>query len=186
MTTTTTLCKRRPRGFTLVEVVIGATVGTLVLVGVLSAYLMLGRSGANIGNYCTMETESRRALEELSQDLRMTKDVTWNSDQSVTLEVPDNYTATGNKVTYAWDSATSTFYRMPGVASDTNPRQTLVRSVASCTFARFDRANEATSSPGATKRVHLTLVVRKKTQTVAAASNTILSASYVLRNKLVN
>ena len=186
MTTTTTLSKRQPGGFTLVEVVIGATVGTLVLVGVLSAFLMLGRSGANIGNYCTMETESRRALEELSQDLRMAKNVIWNSEQSVSLEVPDNYTATGNKVTYALDSDTSTFYRMPGIATDTNSRRALVRSVASCTFARFDRANLATDSPNATKRVHLTLVVRRKNQTVAAASNTILSASYILRNKPVN
>jgi Tfp pilus assembly protein PilW len=186
MTTTTTHCKRQSGGFTLVEVMIGATLGTMVLAGVLTTFLMLGRSGANIGNYCTMETESRRALEELSQDLRMAKNVTWNSGQSVTLEVPDNYTATGNRVTYALDSTTNDFYRMPGTASDTNPKQTLVRSVASCTFARFDRLNVATTSPASTKRVHLTLVVRRKSQTVAAASNTILSASYILRNKPVN
>jgi Tfp pilus assembly protein PilW len=186
MTITTIHCKQRSKAFTLVEVIIGATLGTMILVGVLSAFLMLGRSGANIGNYCTMETESRRALEELSQDLRMAKNVTWNSDQSVTLEVPDNYTATGNRVTYALDSTTHDFYRMPGVATETNPKQTLVRSVSSCTFARFDRVNAATTSPASTKRIHFTLVVRKKSQTVAAASNTILSASYILRNKPVN
>jgi hypothetical protein len=75
---------------------------------------------------------------------------------------------------------------MPGVAAATNPRTILVPSVASCTFARFDRLNVATTSPASTKRIQLTLVVRRKSQTVAAASNTILSASYILRNKLVN
>ena len=150
MTTTTTPCKSRAGGFTLVEVMIGATLGTMVLAGVVTTFLMLGRSGANIANYCTMEAESRRALEELSQDLRMAKNVTWNSAQSVTLQVPENYTATGNQVTYALDSTTGSFYRMPGVASDSNARLTLIRSVASCTFARFDRVNIATTSPAST------------------------------------
>src|SRR5688572_23520838 len=101
MTTTTISFKRRCRAFTLVEVMVASTLGTIVLAGVLSTFLMLGRSGANVANYSMMEAESRRALEELSQDLRMAKDITWNSAESVTLTVPDNYTTTGNQVTYA-------------------------------------------------------------------------------------
>jgi prepilin-type N-terminal cleavage/methylation domain-containing protein len=186
MITTTTHSKARRRAFTLVEVMIGSTLGTIVLAGVLSTFLMLGRSGANIANYSMMETESRRGLEELSQDLRMSKSVTWNSAQSITLLVPDNYTSTANLVTYAYDSTTKDFYRMPGIASATNPRTTLVKSVAACTFARFNRLNIATTSPASTKRIQLTLEVRRKSQTVASASNTILSASYILRNKPAN
>jgi hypothetical protein len=58
--------------------------------------------------------------------------------------------------------------------------------VAACTFARFNRLNIATTSPASTKRIQLTLEVRRKSQTVASASNTILSASYILRNKPAN
>jgi prepilin-type N-terminal cleavage/methylation domain-containing protein len=186
MTTTTTNFKRRCRAFTLVEVMVASTLGTIVLAGVVSTFLMLGRSGANVANYSMMETQSRRALEELSQDLRMAKQIVWNSAESVTLTVPDNYTATGNQVTYAFDNTSGDFYRMPGTTSATNPKTTLVRSATSCTFARFDRKNNATENPLAIKRLQLTLVVRRKSQTVAAASNTIFSASYILRNRLAN
>ena len=186
MTTISINFKRRCRAFTLVEVMIASTLGTIVLAGVLSTFLMLGRSGANVANYSMMEAESRRALEELSQDLRMAKEIEWNSAESVTLTVPDNYPSTANQVTYAFDSATKDFYRMPGTASATNPRTVLVRSAASCSFARFDRQNNATTNPRAIKRLQLTLVIRRKGQTVAAASNTIFSASYILRNRLVN
>ena len=186
MTTTTINSKRQCRAFTLVEVMVASTLATIVLAGVVSTFLMLGRSGANVANYSMMEAESRRALEELSQDLRMANGITWNSAESVTLTVPDNYTTTGNQVTYAFDSSSKEFYRMPGTASATNPRTVLVRSAASCTFGRFDRQNNATTNPLAIKRIQLTLVVRRKDQTVASASNTIFSASYILRNRLVN
>lgn len=191
MTITTTPSKPSSRAFTLVEVMIGATLGTIVIAGVASTFLMLGRSGANVANYSVMESQSRRALEELSQDVRMASNVTWNTDQSVTLVVPDNYTATSNQVTYAFDSSTAEFYRVPGDVSATATaaaasRTILVRSVASCTFARYNRLNAAATTNTATKRIQLTLVVRRTTRTVASASNTILSASYILRNKLVN
>jgi Tfp pilus assembly protein PilW len=179
MTTTSTQFKLGSRAFTLVEVMIGATLGAMVLAGVLSTFLMLGRSGANVANYSTMEMESRRALEELSQDLRMASTITW-SPQSITLVVPDNYT-----VTYAYNSGQQEFQRTIG----TNTRA-LVKNVGSCTFARFNRLNVAidptVTSDATTKRIQLTLGIKKQSQTVAAASNTILSASYILRNKLVN
>lgn len=186
MTTTSTQFKKRCSGFTLVEVIIGSLVSTMILAGVLTTFLMLGRSGANVANYSTMEMESRRALEELSQDLRMASNITWNTPQSITLTVPENYTSTGNQVTYAFDSSTKEFYVMAGTAAATNPKRALVRSVESCTFARFNRLNIATAANPTTKRIQITLVVRRKSQTVASASNTILSASYILRNKPVN
>jgi Tfp pilus assembly protein PilW len=183
MITTTTHIKPRCQAFTLVEVLIGATLGTMVLAGVLSTFLMLGRSGANIANYSMMETQSRRTLEELSQDIRMGESVTWTSAQSITIKVPQEYSSltapiTYDNVTYSYNSTTKTFNRVVGANT-----MILVRNVSSCTFERFDRVNIATTSPTATKRIKLTLVARSKNQTVAAATNTILSASYILRNK---
>jgi hypothetical protein len=148
-----------------------------------------------------METQSRRALEEFGQDVRMASDATWNSSTSVTLEVPDNYTSTSNLVTYAYQvvGGVGQFYRMPGAASATNAKTVLIRNVANdLAFSRFDRVgNSITSSvPGnasvalqyniQTKRIQLYMTVRSTSRTVVAATNTILSASFILRNKLTS
>lgn len=183
MTTTITRTKPGDRGFTLVEVLIGSTIGTMVLAGVLATFLMMGRSGANIANYSVMEAQARRALEELSQDIRMGEWVTWTSSQSITVKVPHEYsslTATiiYDNVTYSYNSTTKTFNRTVGTNTTI-----LARNVASCAFERFDRLNNATASANSTKRIKLTLVCRTQSQTAAAATNTILSAAYILRNK---
>jgi len=174
--------------FTLVEVIIGATLGTLVLAGVLSAFLMLGRSGTSIVGYMTTDTQTRRGIEELSQDLRMARNFTWNSSTSITLTVPDNYLSTSNRVTYAWDNATGSptlrcFYRMPGDAGATNTRTVLIRNITSFSYSRYDRLNAAATTNVATKRVQMSITMTTSAQTAAARSDTVVTASFVLRNK---
>lgn len=196
MISSTTRSKRSTGGFTLVEIMIGSTLGTMILAAVLSTFLMLGRSGANVVAYSTMEAQSRRALEEFSQDLRMASDITWNGTTSVTLLVPDNYPAATpthvdhNRVTYAYNSATKAFYRMPGIASSNNTKTTLIKNVSALEYSRYDRVNNpiatTETSNVTTKRIRVYMLVSTKEVTVARATNTILSASYILRNKPVN
>lgn len=170
---------------------IGASLGSMVLAGVLSAFVMLARSGALLVNYSTMSTEGRRALEEFSQDVRMANAILWNSSSSVTLTVPDNYASNGNQVTYAYDDATSgatagTFFRRPGNASSTATPTILIRDVVSCTYHRFDRLDAPATTDLATKRIEVSLRMRiGKLGNVAATENTV-SASYLLRNKTSN
>jgi prepilin-type N-terminal cleavage/methylation domain-containing protein len=201
MTITSIRFKQRARGFTLIEVMVAATIGSFVLLGVLTAFFMLTRSATNAANYSMMETQSRRALEELGQDLRMASDCKWNSSTSITLTVPDNYTSTSNLVTYAYQtvSGVGQFYRMPGAASATNTKTVLVRNVTSdFAYSRFNRVGgplssavptlpaDATALDLQTKRIQLYMTVRSTTRTVATATNTILSASFILRNKLTS
>jgi prepilin-type N-terminal cleavage/methylation domain-containing protein len=181
---------RATRGFTLVEIMIGSVLGSMVLAAVLTTFLMLGRSGANAAAYSVMEAQSRRALEELSQDLRMASDVSWNSTTSITLLVPDNYISADltqtNRVTYAYDSATKYFYRRPGSTTSTSPRTDLIKNVSSFTYSRFDRVDNPAMSNVTTKRIQLSMIVRTANVTVVGATNNILSASFILRNKPVN
>ena len=185
--TTSTIRSKSRLGFTLVEVMIGASLGTMILAGVMSTFLMLGRSGANVANYSSMETESRRALEEFSQDLRMASAITWNSPQSITLTVPNNYALTLGLVTYSYDSNTKFFSRSPADSnSSSGTSRVLIRKVQVFAYTRFDRLNNPTSADLTTKRIQLSMTARANTTTVAGASNIILSASYILRNKYAN
>jgi prepilin-type N-terminal cleavage/methylation domain-containing protein len=181
---------RRSSGFTLVEVMIAGAIGSLVLAGVLSSFLMIGRSSQRLFYYNDMEAGSRRILEEFAQDVRMASDSVYNSATSMTLTVPDNYTAYSNQVTYAFGSVTmgsvtyaNCFYRRPGNASSGAPPTILVRNVTDCTFSRYDVLGGATLLDSATKRIELSLKVSNTRSTLAAATDKIFSATYLLRNK---
>jgi len=182
---------RRAAGFTLVELMVAGGIGSFILTGVLSVILMMGRSGLSASNYADMEAQSRRAVDEFAQDVRMASNLTWNSATSVTLTVSDNYTSTGNRVTYAYDNSTSgatarSFYRLPGEAGSTAARFVLARNVTALNFARFTRTNAVATNELLTKRLQLTMNLRTTRQTTVDQNTLVISASYVLRNKPSN
>lgn len=168
---------------------VGSVIGGFVLVGVLATFLMLGRSGVNVVNYATMDAQTRRGLEDFAQDVRMASGIVWNSPTSVTLTVPDNYSGTGNQVTYAWDETVGSvtcgyFYRVPGTAASVASRTLYVANVTSFTFNRYDRLNAAATDDAHTKRIQISMKITSSNSTVVAATDTTISASFILRNKV--
>ncbi|MDB6113706.1 MAG: hypothetical protein JWQ62_651 [Lacunisphaera sp.] len=183
--------ENRAAGLTLVELMFACGIGSFIMAGVLSVVLMMGRSGMAASNYADMEAQSRRAVDEFAQDVRMASDLTWNSSTSITLTVPDNYTASGNKVTYALDASSTgptagSFYRQPGDTSSADPRLVMARNVTSLSYTRFTRTNAAAPDNFSTKRLQLTLNLRTTAETTVDQNTLVISASYVLRNKPSN
>lgn len=74
-------------GFTLVELMIGASLASFILAGVLSTFLFMGRSGANVNNYNDMEAQARKALEYFAEDTRQASGVVWSDANTVALTV---------------------------------------------------------------------------------------------------
>lgn len=170
---------------------VASGIGSVILTGVLSVVLMMGRSGLSASNYADMEAQSRRAVDEFAQDVRMASNLTWNSSTSVTLTVPDNYAADSNRVTYALDAAATgptahSFYRQPGEPGSAGARFVLARNVTALTFARYTRTNAVAADEAATKRLQLTMNLRTTRQTTVDQNTLVVSASYVLRNKPSN
>lgn len=62
---------RTSAGFTLVELLIGATLSAAVMAAVLSSYIFVGRNLARLANQQTLETEGRRTLAYFTRDVRM-------------------------------------------------------------------------------------------------------------------
>ena len=169
------------------------TISGFVLAGVLSSFLMLGRSGTMLVNYTTMDTQARRALEDFAQDVRMATAVTWNSATSITLTVADNYTTTNNQVTYEWDdtsgsTAYHSFYRWPGTTATTSrpAKTTYIANVTSFAFARYDRLNHDASTDVSTKRIQIGMTITTTAKTVVNATDSLVSASFILRNKVAS
>lgn len=179
------------RAFSLVELQVGLALGTVVMAAVITSFLMAGRMSMSAAYYSESEKEVRRGIEEFSRDVRMARAIIWNSATSITLTVPDNYTGNGNQVTYAYDAASTgntaiSFYRKPGNAAAATTRTVLVRNVSSFRFARFNRLNVVAGTDSETKRIQITLNIRRSRSTLVAANTTLVSASYTLRNKASN
>ena len=188
------MCRSRRHavgGFTLVEVLVAATVGGLVLWGVIATNLHLTRTGMRITHYSEMDAQVRRALEQLGHDAKIASDFKWNGTSDVTLTIP---TAAGSttQFTYAWSAATESFFVVPGASSAiTSGRIHLVRGIPTLAsgspglaFARFDRNGVAATTDLATKRIQVTMTLRR---TVGGANLTqdSVAASFTLRNKAV-
>lgn len=192
MSPTKNFTGRRRRGFTLVELLVAAGLAGFILSGILTTFVMLGRSGYNASNYSVMEAEARRALETFSEEARLASNITWNSSNSVTLTVVG---ATGTYlVTYAYDPTTGggtskCFYRLPGAATSTSARRILVRNVSDFAFRRYKVVNGVDYSAAndlETKQIQITLRSVRTGSTTVASTNAVLSARVVLRNKVVS
>lgn len=172
--------RRTSRGFTLVEVLISAGLAGFILTAVLSTFLFLGRSGANIQNYNDMEAQARRALEMFAQDVRQASAITWGSNVQVDLTVD------GVLVRYLYDAGTTTFYRR----SATGTTQ-LVTGITAFEFKAFNingtelSLTDLTAAGRSTKQLQVSLSAARTSRTVATATNTVLSARFILRNKRV-
>lgn len=187
MTTTTRSPIPRPahRGFTLVEVMIGATLASFILAGVMSTFLFMGRSGANIQNYNDMESQARTALELFAEDTRQASAIHWNSDEELYL------TVNATHIYYYYDSTAKAFYRK--VTSTGAPRA-LVTGITTFAYKAYSitgaelalaTATDLTTATKSTKQLQISLEAARSNQTVVDATNTVLSARFILRNKRI-
>lgn len=189
--------RKRLAGFTLTELMVAASLGTIVMAGVLSTFLMLVRSGTRISNYSMMETETRRAFEQLGIDARMANNFASTFDAngvitSFTLTIPSQDLTAQRSVTYGYDvsdSANKIFFMVPGAnPAATIGRLNLVNKVASLTFLRYDGSGTliptATISDSGVKHIQVSVSVSRGDSygNVVAATQVIRSTAFTLRN----
>ena len=200
-TTTTTHSTRAPRnhgrggrGFTLVELLVSTGLGAIVLAAVLTSVLMINRSGYLLNNYIEMEKQARNALETFAIDARMTESVNWTRKSdgtliAITLIPPDT-----KSVTYTYNSTAGTLVRTDNTTLQT---LTLVSGIQSLSFTAYKyseltglaainpsiAATSDTLLKNDTKMVQISLSAVRTRSTLADATNTVVSARYVLRNK---
>lgn len=195
--------RRHAQGFTLVEVMITATLSVVILAGVLATTLLLMRSGYRSASYTDMETQARSCLERFGFDVRMANDVTWDSvaptdaTTRITLTLP---TASGIDIatSYEYDPAAGTLTRVtPGSA------EILVSGIKPGSFELkgFKLNTSATAEPNPVldpvqtanrpqaaldcKQLEMALTVERHRAGAAGSAAKIISARFILRNKQV-
>lgn len=181
----------------MVELLVSTSLAAIVLAAVLSSVLMINRSGYLLNNYIEMEKQARNALETFAIDARMTENVEWTrtSDGTlvgITLIPPDN-----KKITYTYHSTGTKAGTLERRDETTDEERTLVSGIQSLAFTAY-KYSEATGlaaiNPSIavtsdtllkndTKMVQISLSALRTRSTLADATNNVVSARYVLRNK---
>jgi hypothetical protein len=164
----------------LVEVMIAMTICTIAMASLCSLTLHITRSSLAAVDYNEMDTQARRGLELFSKDARMASDVTIFTDNSVQLTVET--TTTPRVVTYTFVPETGVFYQNYGLVN----QKELIANVTNFSFKGYSTTQTETIKPLEIKQLQLELVSSSSSNVRARASNSIVSARYVLRNKRVN
>lgn len=189
-------------GFTLLELIIGMSLGLMVLAAVLSSYVFLARNftrslGISSANEPPLEGQSRRALASFTQEVRMASGITGTASATeVTLVLPGS---TGTKnITYYYNSSSTTAV-VYGVSTKPNSLTRIDRSnstgltlqsnILACSISYYDVAG----NPYTTYVNYLSgvkwLNLSYTTQVGSSANGTLTpvfqftSAPLLLRNK---
>jgi hypothetical protein len=85
--------------FTLVELMVGLSLATIVFAGILAAYLFLGRNLARMANMQEQMVKNRRALQLFTKDLSSAVALTNSSSTTLSLTVPTVRTLTNCAIT---------------------------------------------------------------------------------------
>jgi Tfp pilus assembly protein PilW len=170
----------------------------------MTTFLMMGRTGQLAQNYTELEVEARKALETFSRDARMAYGVSsgWGNS-TVTFMIPDsseNRTSISYYARYTFDDTAKTFSRQvlnsSGVAvGNATTLVTKVEHINSNPYLRYFKYVGATTgyssgygtnyaaSTTEVKQVELNFIARRTTTTVSSATDKVLSARFILRNK---
>lgn len=188
-------CRHRSPGFTFVEVMIAVSLGSIVMIGVLSTFIMIARSGVRVVNYSLMESQTRLAFEQLAIDARMANGFQANFTGGVltsfTLAIPGDDITASRSVTYGYDSSDSSdrkFFLVPGNSpSATTGRRNLISNLKSLQVLRYTAAippveiTSTSGSPGI-KHIQISVSVSRSGSRIMEATQVIRSTAFTMRN----
>jgi prepilin-type N-terminal cleavage/methylation domain-containing protein len=121
-------------GFTLLEMMVAAAVGFLVLAGGVSVYVFSMRSFVSMANYSDLNEKSRYASDLISRDIRCCISVASATTNQLVLNEPDGPTA------YVYDSNSATLVR-----SKNGEARVLLSGVNSLSFNLYQRPDNLAS-----------------------------------------
>src|SRR5687767_11545901 len=100
---------QRRRGFSLIEMLIGTAIGSILLTVIATFSLYSGRSLAAIWNYADLNQTSRQALDTMTRDIRQVRRLIDFQPDLLTFEDSD-----GQSLYFLYNPATKRLRRIKG------------------------------------------------------------------------
>jgi type II secretory pathway pseudopilin PulG len=169
----------RRGAWTLIEMMIGALVASVIFsaLGALTVYT--ARSFVALGNYNDLDRYSRHALDVMSRDIRQTRKVWSYTTNKLVFVDYDNQT----NLTYFWDPSTQVLTRQKG-----NEISVMLTNCDYLSFGRFQRNPDVGFTfypPATTPEIKLIDVSWKCSRAILGAKITtesVQTAKIVIRN----
>jgi len=124
----------RSSGFTLIEMLVGVSLGLLILAGVGSVYIFSAKSFISMSNYSDLSSKNRHASDIVSRDIRAALNVASATSNQLVLH------SRGGDITYAFDPLAKTLSR--GQMGQT---QVLLQAVSFLNFQLYSRPTNGAS-----------------------------------------
>ncbi len=172
----------RSRGFTMTELIVALSLGTIIIAGSITAYLFLGRNLTRLVNIQQQEVKGRRTLKMFTEDVSSAISLTTCTDSLIVLTKPT--AGASSTVTYTYTSgagSTGTFSR-----TESGTTQTLLTNLTTFDFTYYNEANStiSNSTPQSVKTIEFTFTSAVGTAASGTlASYTTISPRVVMRNK---
>lgn len=171
---------RAVKAMTLPELLIAVAVGSLVLLGMDIFFMTSARSVLAIGNYVSMDANSRNALDQMTLQIRQAGNLTEFSSTHLTFTQPAQ---TNSVVVYDWNSATGCLTQWQTGDTVTN---TLLMQCDALTFSLFDSSFTSTTNLSASKGLSVNWKCSRTILGNKSTTEDMQQALIVIRNKPVS
>jgi Tfp pilus assembly protein PilW len=161
----------------------GAAIGSIIMAGVLSTYIMTAREFRAISNYWEIHVDGRYAIDRFAADMRQVSDVTsFATNGPLVVTIPTGFNSSG-----VVTSSVSVTYTYSGGAlkrtlSTTGSTSVLATNVYNLRFSLFDRVGSNTTVIANSKGISCEIFLRKYTAGQKQTED-YLSARLDMRNK---
>lgn len=185
------ISSNRKRGFTLVELMVAATIGLLALGAVLAVFLSINRSIYGLSDAIELNARTRIVQERILLDIRGITELTAIGAQSISGKYRDF--ASGNEHAIRYTLTAGTLTRSVNGQPATVVMTGLVTDPTLASYSRFSFSNRCgavlpttTTDPASVRAISFGLVpqstVRQKRRLVPGTSDPFSSALIQLRN----
>ena len=174
--------RRQLRGFTLVEMMVGLAIATVVLIGILTTYILAIKGLTAVSNYAEIHGGGRRSADTIAKDMRSVSSISSFPNQSnIVVVIPTSFNSSGvitSSKTVSYFMSKGALYRTD---SSTGFTDRLATNIYQLTFTLYDRNTNVTSLVGSAKGVQVDIKLRKNIIS-QIQSEDYLSARWDMRN----